>query len=127
MRACLTRGWLRLYCLEMRGQLIAMHYFYRFGNSVFFMQTGFDPDLASLQPGHVLTGYALEHAIGERSLTFDFLRGQHHYKDNWPPGSDRPSPSPPMGGPPAPWPTAPSISKFRPSRGPLGACSATCG
>lgn len=81
MKACLDRGWLRLYCLEREGQLVAMSYFYRFRNSVFLMQAGFDPAFAELRPGHVLTAYALEHAIGEGNDTFDFLRGHHQYKD----------------------------------------------
>jgi CelD/BcsL family acetyltransferase involved in cellulose biosynthesis len=29
----------------------------------------------------VLLGYALEHAIGEGNEVFDFLRGEHRYKD----------------------------------------------
>lgn len=81
MRACLERGWLRLYCLEADGQLIAMYYFYRFRNQVFLMQGGFDPAFAKHKPGHVLMGFALEHAIGEGNTVFDFLRGEHRYKE----------------------------------------------
>ena len=81
MKAALPRGWLRLYCLELDGELAAITYCYRFRNRVFLMQAGFDPARARLNPGKVLLGYALEHAIGEGNEIFDFLRGEHRYKD----------------------------------------------
>jgi CelD/BcsL family acetyltransferase involved in cellulose biosynthesis len=58
-----------------------MIYCYRFRNRVFLVQAGFDPDKASFKPGGVLLAYALEHAIGEGNAAFDFLRGEHRYKD----------------------------------------------
>lgn len=75
------RRWLRLYCLEVDGELSAMLYCYRFRNRVFLMQAGFDPALSRLGTGKVLLGHALEHAIGEASEAFDFLRGEHRYKE----------------------------------------------
>ena len=87
MRACLENGWLRLYCLEADGRLIAMYYFYRFRNQVFLMQGGFDPEFSKHKPGQVLMGHALEHAIGEGNTVFDFLRGEHRYKNELASGS----------------------------------------
>jgi CelD/BcsL family acetyltransferase involved in cellulose biosynthesis len=81
IKACLDRGWLRLYCLEMDGRLIAMYYCYRFRNQIFLMQGGFEPDYARLKPGQALLGFAFEHAIREGNAVFDFLRGDHRYKD----------------------------------------------
>ena len=81
MKACLPRGWLRLYCLEVDGEIAAMIYCYRFRNGIYCMQTGFDPDLGKLKIGNVLLGHAFEHAIGEGNSVFDFLRGDHDYKD----------------------------------------------
>jgi CelD/BcsL family acetyltransferase involved in cellulose biosynthesis len=81
MKAALPRGWLRLYCLELDGDIAAMTYCYRFRNRTYLMQAGFDPARAKLKPGNVLLGYALEHAIGEGNEVFDFLRGEHRYKD----------------------------------------------
>ena len=81
MRACFARGWLRLYCLELDGETAAITYCYRFRNRVFLMQAGFDPTKARCNPGKVLLGHALEHAIGEGNTVFDFLRGEHRYKD----------------------------------------------
>jgi CelD/BcsL family acetyltransferase involved in cellulose biosynthesis len=45
------------------------------------MQAGFEPGLARFRPGAVLLGYAIEHAIEEGNEVFDFLRGEHRYKD----------------------------------------------
>ncbi|MFZ5892881.1 MAG: GNAT family N-acetyltransferase [Myxococcota bacterium] len=81
MAACLKHDRLRFYCLELSGEIAAMFYFYRFRDTVFLMQSGFDPDHSALKPGQVLLGYIIEHAIGEGMKTLDFLRGEHRYKD----------------------------------------------
>ncbi|HEY6822495.1 MAG TPA: GNAT family N-acetyltransferase [Burkholderiales bacterium] len=83
MKGCLERGWLRLYCLEIAGRIVAIDYAYRFRNAVYFMQCGFDPELAQHAIGSVLLGYAVEHAIAEGNLVWDFLRGEHGYKEEW--------------------------------------------
>ena len=82
VRSFLPRGWLRLYCLEVDGEIGAVIYCYRFRNRVYLMQSGFDPKLARLGVGRVLLGHAIEHAIGEGNEAFDFLRGEHRYKDD---------------------------------------------
>jgi CelD/BcsL family acetyltransferase involved in cellulose biosynthesis len=82
IRACFARNWLRLYCLEMDGEVTAMFYCYRFRNVVYLMQSGFDPARRRFEPGNVLLGHAIEHAIGEGHVVFDFLRGDHAYKDH---------------------------------------------
>jgi CelD/BcsL family acetyltransferase involved in cellulose biosynthesis len=81
IKSAFVRGWLRLYCLELDGDMAAMTYCYRFRNRVYLMQAGFDPAKAKANPGKVLLGHALEHAIGEGNTVFDFLRGEHRYKD----------------------------------------------
>ena len=81
MKSAFARGWLRLYCLELDGEIAAITYCYRFRNRVYLMQAGFDPKLAKSNPGKALLGYALEHAVGEGNEVFDFLKGEHRYKD----------------------------------------------
>lgn len=81
VKGCLRRGWLRLYCLELDQEIVAIIYAYRFHDAIYWMQSGFDPDKSKLEVGNVLLGYALEHAIGEGNRVFDFLRGDHAYKD----------------------------------------------
>ncbi|HLS85816.1 MAG TPA: GNAT family N-acetyltransferase [Burkholderiales bacterium] len=81
IKGCFPRGWLRLYCLEIAGEVAAMLYCYRFRNGIYAMQTGFDPGYAQYAAGTVLLGRAIEHAIGEGNRVYDFLRGRHRYKD----------------------------------------------
>jgi len=81
MAALLARDRLRLYCLEVDGQVVAMYYFYKFRDAVYLMQSGFDPDFSDVKPGQVLLGYIVEHAIGEKHKVLDFLKGDHRYKD----------------------------------------------
>jgi CelD/BcsL family acetyltransferase involved in cellulose biosynthesis len=81
MRACLARGRLGLYALELGGEIAAMFYMYRFRGVLYLMQTGFDPARARLKPGHVLLGWIIEQAIAEKLRVLDFLKGEHRYKD----------------------------------------------
>ncbi len=81
MHACLARDRLRLYALELGGEIAAMFYMYRFRGGLYLMQTGFDPAQAKLKPGLALLGFILEQAIGERYRVLDFLKGEHRYKD----------------------------------------------
>ena len=81
MHACFARDRLRLYALELGGQIAAMFYMYRFRGALYLMQTGFDPAHARLKPGLVLLGWIIEQAIEERYRAVDFLKGGHRYKD----------------------------------------------
>jgi CelD/BcsL family acetyltransferase involved in cellulose biosynthesis len=81
MHGCFARGWLRLYCLEIEGEVAAIIYCYRFRKGIYAMQTGFDPAYAQWAPGTVILANAMEHAIGEGNRVYDFLRGRHRYKD----------------------------------------------
>jgi len=81
MKACMSRDRLRLYCLELSGQIRAMQYCYRYRNAIYVMQTGFDPDHS--EAGQVLLTYMVESAIGEGHGVLDFLRGEHAYKEQF--------------------------------------------
>ncbi len=74
------KGQLRLICLEVESLAIAMLYCFRFRDSWFYFQAGFDPAHGKLSPGLVLLGYAIERAISEGCHEFDMLRGEHEYK-----------------------------------------------
>jgi len=80
---------LRLYCLEARGQIVAMLYCFRYGDRIYHFQSGFDPDWSSAGVGQVLISYAVEHAIGEGARRFDFLKGEYAYKSDWATGRRR--------------------------------------
>lgn len=81
MTACQKRDRLRLYGLELAGQVVSMYYFYKFRDRIYLMQSGFDPDYSDVKPGQVLLGYIVEHAIDEGHQVLDFLKGNHRYKD----------------------------------------------
>jgi CelD/BcsL family acetyltransferase involved in cellulose biosynthesis len=83
MRKCLELNRLRLYCMELAGEIIAMCYCYAWADTVFYFQSGFDPRHEKLRPGLCLMGYAFEHAIGEGRRCFDMLRGEYEYKTQW--------------------------------------------
>jgi CelD/BcsL family acetyltransferase involved in cellulose biosynthesis len=80
MKACLQQNRLRLYALEVSGQVVAMVYAYKFRDTVYSMQNGFDPDFSEVKPGQVLLGHIIEHVIGEGHKVLDFMRGDHRYK-----------------------------------------------
>lgn len=82
MRECMLRDQLRLYCLELSGQIAAIQYCYRFRNAVYVMQTGYDPDFSDA--GQILLTHMIENAIGDGNGILDFLRGEHSYKEQFP-------------------------------------------
>lgn len=81
IHACFARDRVRLYGLELGGEIVAMYYMYRFRDALYLMQAGFDPLHAKLKPGHVLLGWIIEQAIGEGCRVLDFLKGEHRYKE----------------------------------------------
>jgi CelD/BcsL family acetyltransferase involved in cellulose biosynthesis len=83
MRMALLRGALRLYALEINGEVAAMLYALRFRRGIFLVQAGFDPAWRELRAGLVLLGHAIQHAVEEGNEIFDFLRGTHSYKDHF--------------------------------------------
>ncbi|MBI3899537.1 MAG: GNAT family N-acetyltransferase [Gammaproteobacteria bacterium] len=83
MQALQDKNQLRLYCMETGGAVIAMYYCYRFRDTVYYFQGGFDPSHERARPGLCLMGYAIEHAIQEGNHTFDMLRGEYDYKRQW--------------------------------------------
>jgi CelD/BcsL family acetyltransferase involved in cellulose biosynthesis len=83
MRAFLINGWLRLYCMALGNEIIAMFYCYLRSGTLYFFQSGFDPTHEQLRPGQCLMAFAIESAIGEKARSFDMLRGQYEYKTMW--------------------------------------------
>ncbi len=82
-REFLEKGWLRLYGLRVGGQIVAMLYCYHHMGKVYYYQSGFDPDWYRYSTGLVLCAFALRRAIEEGAREFDFLRGDHGYKEAW--------------------------------------------
>jgi len=82
-RRLLHRGWLRLFSLKLDGQTQASLYCFAFGDRVCYYQGGFEPTLARLSLGTVLTARAMQAAVSEGRQVFDFLRGDEPYKAKW--------------------------------------------
>lgn len=85
MHAFLERGWLRLYCMELAGELIGVFYGYSFRGTLYHFQGGFDPAHEKLRIGQCLMAFAIESAIAEGCTGLDMLRGEYDYKKRWAP------------------------------------------
>ena len=79
----LERGWLRLFSLKLDGVTQASLYCFAYGDRMCYYQGGFEPTLARMSLGTVLTARALQAAVGEGRAVFDFLRGDEPYKAKW--------------------------------------------
>ena len=79
----LAAGRLRLTWLELDGRPLAAEYGFTGGKTVFYYQSGFEPELAGEQPGWLSLAVSLRQAIEEGYRGFDFLRGDEPYKASW--------------------------------------------
>ncbi|MCA1706882.1 MAG: GNAT family N-acetyltransferase [Actinobacteria bacterium] len=76
-------GWLRLHLLLVRGEAIGAVYSFRYGDTVYFYQTGHDQAWARYGPGSAIVAYSIRASIEEGAAEFDFLRGDEPYKYQW--------------------------------------------
>jgi CelD/BcsL family acetyltransferase involved in cellulose biosynthesis len=80
----LASGHLRLHTLSLDGETHAALYCFQFNNRCAYYLGGFEPTLARLSLGTVLTARAIRHAIEQDNCSeFDFLRGDEPYKYKW--------------------------------------------
>jgi len=79
----LERGWLRMYVLRLNGAIAAVMYGFKYGDTFYFYQHGFDAQHQSHSIGLVLMSMTLRAAIDEGVRTFDFLWGTESYKSLW--------------------------------------------
>jgi CelD/BcsL family acetyltransferase involved in cellulose biosynthesis len=85
-----ARHLLRLIGLRIDGRLVAVLYGFVDHARFLFYLSGFTPELASLSPGRLVIAHAIERAVDEGAIEFDFLRGRETYKYEWD-AVDRPS------------------------------------
>jgi CelD/BcsL family acetyltransferase involved in cellulose biosynthesis len=81
-------GLLRLHGMRLNGELIAVLYCLADPPSRpeprwYDYIGGFDPRHAALAPGTLLIAHAIESAMAEGAVAFDFLRGAEPYKYRW--------------------------------------------
>ncbi len=79
----LDAGRLRMWRLEASGELIAVIWCVRSGDSVAFYTTGYDSEWSKYGPGRRIMARAIKGAIDEGATEFDFLRGDEPYKRQW--------------------------------------------
>jgi CelD/BcsL family acetyltransferase involved in cellulose biosynthesis len=79
----LANGRLRFYALRVGGHLVATLYGFEHNRRVFYYLSGFDPEFATISPGTLLIGQAVEDAIRGGARELDFLRGKESYKYSW--------------------------------------------
>ncbi|HET8654663.1 MAG TPA: GNAT family N-acetyltransferase [Longimicrobiaceae bacterium] len=76
-------GMLRLYTLRLDGRAAAALYGFHAHRRTSYYLGGFDPALKILSPGSLVLLHAVEAAVREGALEFDFLRGRERYKYDW--------------------------------------------
>jgi CelD/BcsL family acetyltransferase involved in cellulose biosynthesis len=76
-------GLLRFYVLRLDGRIISAFYGFHHRERAFYYLAGFDAEFSKLSPGKLILAHAVERAVRERMLAFDFLRGQETYKYEW--------------------------------------------
>lgn len=79
-RTLAARGWLRLSTLRLNDAAIASLLSFVRGATVSLYNSGLDPEYRWLSPGIVIIAYEMQAAIAAGHTTYDFLRGDEHYK-----------------------------------------------
>ena len=74
---------LRLYILHLGADRAAALYVFMHQRRAYYYLAGFDPRFKVFSPGMLLIGHAIEQAILEGAVEFDFLRGHEAYKYAW--------------------------------------------
>jgi CelD/BcsL family acetyltransferase involved in cellulose biosynthesis len=74
---------LRLLWTELAERPIAAEYSLLGGDTVYYYQTGIEPDAIKVGPGWIGMIGSLRHAIEAGYRNFDFLRGDEAYKTSW--------------------------------------------
>ena len=84
----LAAGLLRLCCLRLNSEIIAVLYSLidppsRIERTQYFYLTAYSPEQAELRPGTLLIALAMERAVDEGVHCVDMLRGEEAYKQLW--------------------------------------------
>jgi len=79
----LCREWLDLWTLELDSKAVASEFDFRYRDTVYCLQVGFDPEYSEDRVGYALRGHLLRQFINEGVSQYDFLAGDGGYKDRW--------------------------------------------
>ena len=81
--AFLTRGWLEFWFLDLDGKPVATIFGFRFRDTVYSLQEGYDPAYSSDSVGYVLRAHVIRQLILEGVRRYDFLAGRDASKERW--------------------------------------------
>lgn len=79
----LERGWLEFWELRLDDKAVASQFSFRYLNTVFVLQEGFDPSFSSDSVGYVLRAAVLKNLISEGVDAYDYLGGTDPSKERW--------------------------------------------
>jgi CelD/BcsL family acetyltransferase involved in cellulose biosynthesis len=82
-RLALEKGWLRLCLLKLDGKPVGSTYSFRYGDSYYYYQAGYDPAYNEYSVGLVTLALLVQTAISEGAGEFDMLHGYEEYKFLW--------------------------------------------
>jgi len=82
-KAFLNRGWLEFWLLDLDGVTVAAQFGFRYRETFFSLQEGFDPALSLDSVGYVLRAYAIQQLIAAGVRRYDFLGGEDPAKTRW--------------------------------------------
>lgn len=82
--ACFVhKGWLRLSCLTVDGELVSAVFGYTYGRRFYGVTIARDLRYSKYSIGHIHIMHLLKAAIAESTREFDFIRGVEPYKFYW--------------------------------------------
>ncbi len=79
----LQRGWLQLFTLTVKGQLVGVLCSFQFGQRVHGYSVGFDRAWRKYGPGHLMLGHGVRRAIESSALEMEMGRAGSAYKFDW--------------------------------------------
>lgn len=79
----LRKGWLEFWLMGLSGVPAATQYCFRYRDTVYILQEGFDPRFAPDKAGYALRAEMLKHFIETGVKRYDFLGGLAPHKQNW--------------------------------------------
>ncbi len=77
------RGWLNLAFLKIGDREVACEYTFKYLETLYSYQCGFDPAFGKNNVFKVLRSYVIEDAVRQGMKEFDLLRGEEPYKYDW--------------------------------------------
>ena len=83
MKTLLAEDRLRLMFLGREGRRVAGLYMFRYGNTMYAEQSGFEEEYAQQGVLRVLWSYAIRNSIEEGCSKLDMLLGEQRYKTEW--------------------------------------------